>query len=108
VAFVAVDSNLGATAADDARERAARAYPFPLRADPLGVWSAALGATYATFVVVLDAEGRVRYRGGLDGDKEVLHAGAPSWVGRALGQVLAGAPVAPAETKVLGCTLRRW
>jgi hypothetical protein len=58
--------------------------------------------------VVLDREGHVLYRGGIDSDKQRLHSDATPFLRNALDDLLAGrAPLRP-EGKTLGCVLRRW
>jgi peroxiredoxin len=107
VTFLLVDAEADATperAMDEARRRR---YPFPLRADPDGKLADALGARYATYTVVLDAAGRIRYRGGIDSDRKDLHDDARRYLGDALDDVLAGREVRVPEGKTLGCSLRR-
>jgi peroxiredoxin len=107
VQLVAVDSEAGATVAADRDEARARGYPFPILSDPEGAAADALGATWATFAVVVDAGGRVRYRGGLDSDRIHVTEGASLWLRDALDRLLAGREPEPAETEALGCALRR-
>ncbi len=107
VAMVAVDAEAGATAAGDGEEARARGYPFPILTDPEGAAADALGATYATYTVVVDAAGRVRYRGGIDSDRSHLTPGASPWLRDALDRLLAGREPDPVETTSLGCALRR-
>jgi peroxiredoxin len=107
VDVVAVDSEAGASPERSAKESRARAYPFPLLADPRGALADALGAEFATYTVVIDAQGSVRYRGGLDSDRVSLTAEASLWVRNAVDRLLAGASPDPAEAEALGCALRR-
>lgn len=107
VDFVAVDAEATSTPARDAEEAKRRAYPFPIVSDPDGAIADALSAEYATFSLVFDDKGQIRYRGGLDSDKVYLTEGASLWVRDALDHVLAGRAPDPAETKTLGCSLRR-
>jgi peroxiredoxin len=107
VDVIAVDSEITASPDRDAAEARARAYPFPIFSDPRGALADALGAEYATYAVVVDGRGAVRYRGGIDSDRSHLTPDASPWVRAALDRVLAGADPEPAETKTLGCSLRR-
>ena len=107
VRVVAVDAEATATLASDREEALARGYPFPILTDPEGAVADALGAVWATYAVVVDASGRVRYRGGLDSDRTHLTEGAALWLRDALDRVLAGREPEPAETSSLGCALRR-
>lgn len=107
VGMLAVDSEASADVASDRREARSRGYPFPILSDPEGTVADALGATYATYTVVVDADGRVRYRGGLDSDRGHLTSGAFLWLRDALDRLLAGREPDPAATHSLGCVLRR-
>lgn len=107
VAFLAIDSEADATPAGDAAEAGKRGYAFPILMDPDGAFADALGAEYATYSVVIDAAGRVRYRGGFDSDRKHLVADATPYLANAIESVLAGKDPNPAEVKTLGCSLRR-
>jgi peroxiredoxin len=107
VEVVAVDAEATSTLASDREEAQARGYPFPILSDPEGAVADALGAVWATYAVVIDGSGRVRYRGGLDSDRTHLTDGAALWLRDALDRVLAGREPEPAETSSLGCALRR-
>jgi peroxiredoxin len=108
VAFYAVDSEVNATTDTDAREAAARGYPFPILVDDQARVARALGADYATYSVVLDARGDVVYRGGLDSDHTHLSASPAAYLRDALDDVVAGHAVRRAKTEPLGCALRTW
>lgn len=107
VAFIAVDSEANSSLANDIAEAKRRAYPFPILSDPEGKLADALGAKFATYTVILDREGRIRYRGGIDSDKSHLTEKARHYVRTALSQLLSGQDPNPAEGKTLGCFLRR-
>jgi hypothetical protein len=106
VRFVLVDSEVSATAERDARAARERGLPA-IALDPGAKLADALGAEYATYTVVLDAEGHVRYRGGIDSDKERLHDDADAYVRNALDDLLAGREPRMAEGKTLGCALQK-
>jgi hypothetical protein len=108
VRFFMVDSEAGATAARDADEARRRAYPFPLLTDVGAELANALGADYATYAVVVDRDGRVRYHGGLDSDRTTLHDDATLYLSDAIDDLLAGREPRVASTRVLGCTLTKW
>ena len=107
VAMIAMDSEATATPAADRDEARARGYAFPILTDPEGAAADALGATYATYAVVVDSGGRIRYRGGLDSDRSHPTPGASLWLQNALDRLLEGRDPEPAETASLGCALRR-
>jgi peroxiredoxin len=108
VQVVMVDPEVRATPVADAAEASRRGYPFPLLVDPGAKLADTLGAEYATYSVVVDAQGNVRYRGGFDSDKTHLREGATPYVADALDDLLAGRPPRVAETKALGCSLEKW
>jgi peroxiredoxin len=108
VRFVVVDANYSAGLDHDAAEAKERHYPFPIVVDPGGALMKALGAKYATYSVLLDPSGRVRYRGGFDSDRHPLSAHPKTYLADAIDAVLAGRAPDPAETKTLGCALERW
>jgi hypothetical protein len=108
VDFVMVDSETGGSAESDAREAARRGYPFPIVRDPGAKLAGALGAQYATYSVILDAQGRPRYHGGIDSDRSHLHDDAQLYLGDALEDLLSGRSPRVAEGKTLGCALQTW
>jgi hypothetical protein len=108
VSFVAVDSEVGGSpqvAADETRERQ---YPFPVLVDEGARFANQLGAEYATHSVVLDRAGHVLYRGGIDSDKQRLHADATLYLRDALIDVTEGRMPRQRESAALGCSLRKW
>lgn len=106
VRLILVDSEVSATAERDARDAAERRLPAIVQ-DPGAKLADALGADYATYAVVLDAQGRLRYRGGIDSDKERLHDDAVAYVRNAIDDLLAGREPRTTEGKVLGCALQK-
>jgi peroxiredoxin len=107
VRFVAVDSEAGADEARDGAEAASRSYPFAIVSDPDGAVAEALGVDVATTAVVIDAQGRVRYRGGIDSDRHDLHINATPFLSNALDALLAGRDPEKPTAKSLGCILQR-
>jgi hypothetical protein len=108
VQFLLVDSNYDSSLQADSNEVRARGYSAPILSDPRGTWADAFGARYATFCVILDSSGRIRYRGGLDSDKNSPHADVESYLDDALAALTAGQEPKKVETRVLGCNLVRW
>jgi peroxiredoxin len=107
VRVIAVDSEAGASPARANSESSARGYRFPLLADPTGAAARELGATAATYTVVLDRDGRVRYAGGIDSDRVHLTADAKHYVRDAVDDLLAGRSPRVTEGRTLGCALER-
>lgn len=108
VQLLMVDSEVRASLELDAAEAVRRGYGFPILIDRAAKLAAALGAEYATYSVVVDAQGRVRYRGGFDSDKTHLRETATPYLRNALDDQLAGLPPRLAEAKTLGCALEKW
>ena len=107
VRFVMIDSEADASPDLDGAESRARGYPFSILSDPDGRFADLLGAEYATYTVVVDARGTVRYHGGLDSDRDHLSSDARPWLRDALDALLRGDEPADADPKTLGCSLRR-
>jgi hypothetical protein len=107
VRFVSIDAEADATPARDRDEAARRGYAFPILADPRGTLADRLGADVATYSVVFDAAGRVRYRGGIDSDWTHATPAAEPWLRDAIEAVLRDEPLREVEKKALGCALRR-
>jgi hypothetical protein len=104
VGFLVVDSEERATAATDADESRQRGYPIWL--DDAGRLARALGAEYATYSVVVDAVGKVLYRGGFDADRTHLRDDSPRFLADAVDDARAGRPIRRPEAKALGCSLQ--
>lgn len=105
VRFFVVDSEIGATVERDAAASRERGLP-PILVDHGAKLADALGAEYATYSVVLDRDGHVRYRGGIDSDKMRLTADAKHYLRDAIDDLLAGRDPKVAEGKALGCSLQ--
>ena len=85
-----------------------RGYPFPILGDRGARLADALGAEYASYAVVFDSRGHVRYRGGIDTDRSHLHDGATPYLQDALEDLLAAHEPRFPEGKTLGCSLQKW
>ena len=105
VTIFLVDSEVGAEPTIDALEARKRAYRLPLLTDRGARLATALNAQFATQAVVVDASGTIRYSGGLDSDKNHLHAEARPYLRRALDDLLAGRAPAARQPEPLGCAL---
>jgi hypothetical protein len=108
VRFFMVDSEVNASVERDTQEALRRGYPVPILVDRGARLAGALGAEYATYSVVADRSGRVRYRGGIDSDKNHLRADAVPYLGNALRDLLDGREPRIADAKTLGCALQKW
>ncbi len=108
VAFAMVDSEVGAAPDIDAAEATRRGYLFPIFIDRGAHLADALDAQYATYSVIVNGEGRVLYRGGIDSDKTHLRDSSTPYLRDALDDLLAGRPPRLAVAKTLGCSLQKW
>ena len=107
VTFVSVDSEADATNARDVEEAKKRGYPFPILTDPEGALARAFDADVATYSVVLDNLGIVKFRGGIDSDWKELSNDATPWLENAIESVLRGDGRVLDERRALGCSLRK-
>ena len=80
-------------------------WPMPYLRDETQEVARAFGARTTPDVFVLDAGGRLRYRGAPDGDYDDPSAGA-EWLREALDAVLAGQAPERAQTEPVGCSIK--
>ncbi len=106
VAVLGVDSEPGNTPEAALTEAKERGYPFPLLVDKGAQLARAVEARFATYALIVDAQGQIRYRGGIDADKLRLREGSAYHLKDALDALLAGKAPPATGTKALGCTLR--
>ena len=107
VRFVIVDSEVGTSLDDDVREARDRGLAAIYR-DPGGKLARALGARFATYSVVVDPSGRIRYHGGIDNDQKYLRDDSTPFLADALDDLTAGREPRRVEGKTLGCALQLW
>lgn len=108
VQILMIDSEVGGSVERDDAEARARHYPFPMVLDRGAKLAEIVGARYAAYSVVLDRDGRVRYRGNIDSDKTRLHEDAIPDLKNAIDDLLAGRQPRADSGEGLGCTLRTW
>ena len=80
-------------------------WPMPYLRDETQEVAQAYGAKTTPDVFVVDADGRLRYRGAPDGDYDDPSRRA-EWLRSALDAVLAGEDPASPETKPVGCSIK--
>jgi peroxiredoxin len=92
---------------DAMRERVARdgGWPMPYLYDESQDVARAYGARTTPDCFVIDADGRIAYRGAPDADHADPSLNA-AWLREALDAVLAGTEPATAETKPVGCSIK--
>jgi peroxiredoxin len=110
VRFYAINSNDAERYPRDSleamRERVQREdWPMPYLHDESQDVARAFGAKTTPDLFVVDADGRLRYRGAPDPDHQDPSLNA-SWLREALDAVLAGDKVARPETEPVGCSVK--
>jgi hypothetical protein len=108
VHFFMIDSGVRASVERDAEVERRRGYSFPILVDRGAKLADAVGADYATYSVVVDREGHLRFRGGIDSDRDHLRSDAVPYLSDALTDLLDGREPRIAEAKTLGCALQKW
>jgi hypothetical protein len=105
IRLLLIDSERESSASRAARVSIEQRLAVPLVIDANAELADALHAEYATYSVVLDADGVIRYRGGIDSDKSFLREDATPYLRDALDDLLAGTTPRRPETEALGCVL---
>jgi peroxiredoxin len=108
VQILLVDSEAGASLERDKAEASARGYPFPILIDDQARLAEALKVRFSTTSLLIDSEGQIRYRGGIDKDSGRVRPNTPFLLKEGAERMLAGKQPDPAETKPLGCFLKGW
>ena len=94
VAFVGLNANQNEKA-DDIKADASQSFAFPMLRDEGSKVADMYGAQRTPEAFVVDPSGVIRYHGGV------------ADLGPALAQLVTGAPIAKAESKAFGCTIKR-
>jgi peroxiredoxin len=94
VAFVGLNANQNEKA-DDIKADAAQSFAFPMLRDDGSKVADLYGAQRTPEAFVIDPKGVIRYHGGV------------ADLGPALAQLVSGTPIAKAESKAFGCTIKR-
>jgi len=107
VVWLAVNSTNYMDAAASAKFKAANDLPYPILVDRSGEVGHLYGARTTPHMYIIDGGGRLAYIGAIDDDPRGNKDGpVTNYVAAALDQVLAGKPVATAETKPYGCSVK--
>ena len=110
IGVIAIDANDPAVQAPDSYEEMQtrakeRGFQFPYVVDATSDVARAFGATRTPEFFLFDKDGKLVYHGALDDNKDAAQASQP-YLKDALEAVLAGKPVATAETKAIGCSIK--
>ncbi len=80
---------------------------YPILLDETGAMGKAFGATNTPHVFIINAEGKIAYKGAIDnGDFRSGKVGDKNYAKNALDSILAGKAVENAETKPYGCAVK--
>ena len=80
--------------------------PFPLLLDPSGDVGRSYGAKTTPHMFIVTPDGKVAYTGAIDDDRSAGKPGQTNHVLAALHQILGKQPVAVAETRPYGCSVK--
>ncbi len=111
IGVIAVNSNDPAAYPEDSfarmKERAKQhRYGFPYVVDATSGVARAFGATHTPEAFLFDAQGKLVYHGAIDDNAREPEKVAARYLADAVAAVAAGKPVANAETKALGCSIK--
>ena len=106
IVWLAIDSTGSATPADDAAWITQYALPYPILSDTSGTVGKAYGAKTTPHMFIIDQQGKLVYRGGIDNDPQGGNPERTNYVGKALNELLAGQTVTQAETRSYGCGVK--
>jgi peroxiredoxin len=107
VQFVGVNSNVSEPADEVKAHGKEHGFAFPLVKDPGNKVADMYDARHTPEVFVVDAQGKLRYHGRIDENYEDASKVTSPDLRNAIDAVLAGQPVAKAETKAFGCSIKR-
>lgn len=82
------------------------AMPYPVLLDPTGRVGQQYGARTSPHMFVISPGGTIVYNGAIDDNRSPTDLGETNHVAEALAAVLAGDPVAVAETRPYGCSVK--
>jgi hypothetical protein len=111
IGVVAINANDPAAYPEDTFDEMVRrakdvGYRFPYVVDSTSDVARAFGATHTPEAFLFDSGGRLVYHGAVDDNAQDIKAVKSRWLADAIGAMVAGKPVATAETKALGCGIK--
>ncbi len=106
VAFVGIDANTTEPATEVASFAKDKGFPFPVLKDAADKVANAYDAHVTPETYVINSKGLVVYHGRIDNDQDPASATTHE-LADALDATLAGKPVARAQTKAFGCSIKR-
>ncbi len=111
VGVIVINANDPAKNAEDGydvmvQRSKAKKFAFPYVVDATSDVARAFGASRTPEAFLFDAQGKLVYHGAVDDNAGDAKAVKDPYLGNALAAVVSGKPVATAETKALGCTIK--
>lgn len=106
VSFVGIDSDQNEPKAEVAAFTKQQGFPFPVLVDPGNKVSDAYSAHVTPETYVIDSKGVLIYHGRIDNDQDTANVKTHE-LADALDATLARQPVAKAQTKAFGCSIKR-
>jgi peroxiredoxin len=107
VQVVGINSNVAETVQDVADHAKKHGHTFTIVKDPGNKVADLYDAKRTPEVFVVDKDGKLRYHGRIDDNSDDASKVSSPDLKNALDALLAGQPVAKAETKAFGCTIKR-
>ena len=107
ILFAGINSNKTEPAEEVIAHAKQHGFGFSLMKDPDNKVADLYDARHTPEIFVVDPDGRVRYHGRIDENYEEPAKVASPDLKNALDALLAGKPVARAETKAFGCSIKR-
>ena len=106
VSFVGIDSDQNEPKTEVASFTKQQDFPFPVLVDPGNKVSDAYSARVTPETFVINSKGVLVYHGRIDNDQDMSSAKTHE-LADALDATLAGQPIAKAQTKAFGCSIKR-
>ena len=106
VLFVGINSNKTESVEEAAAHARQHGFAFPVLKDPSNKVADLYGASHTPEVYVVGKDGKLVYHGRIDNSEDLSKVTTHD-LSNALDELLAGQPVAKAETKAFGCSIKR-
>jgi peroxiredoxin len=106
VVWLAINSTHSANSDSNALWAKQQQIAYPILDDHDGKVGLLYGAKTTPDMFIIDSTGRLVYEGAIDNDPRGDKSNRVNYVGQALDEVLAGKPIATAQTKSYGCNVK--
>ncbi len=106
VVWLVIDSSNFNTPEKSAAWKKQQGFSAPVLQDPSGTVGHSYGATTTPDMFVVDAQGKLRYAGGIDDDPHGRNPQAVNYVRQAVEAVLSGKPVPVTTAPPYGCSVK--